>query len=223
MKPRGFSLPIKPSTLAHFCIVFVAALLPLQSSALQQETGHHSPSNTEFGIVQGSETRSPGAPNDSSLAYPLDIRSDDFTCGKDKITIVSAFKKEDEITGKPIFQVIIFDDGVITKKYYLDYEPNPTPGDPMITQGRCVRIKNEEIAILGSTNFGNCSACEWFDIFKNNGAYLGSTRRFSGAPNFKYKHLSLSVVDALRKIKFNDNKWAIEIPRIYRAGGSVKR
>jgi len=82
--------------------------------------------------------------------------------------------------------------------------PHPfRQGNPaFVMNALCLKVKSDFFVMLESTNFDNCLACAWWDVFTADGTYLGSTTGMANDGSFALKKLPA----VLSQLLFNASK-----------------
>ena len=62
--------------------------------------------------------------------------------------------------------------------------------EPFVNQLSCNSIGRDFYVIAHSTNFGNCSTCEWMDVYTTRGRLIGSTQSATRSLQLPRKKLS---------------------------------
>jgi hypothetical protein len=144
----------------------------------------------------------------NGIARALDSTSweQSLVCERSRVVIRTDCVRKDADTHCPI-QRLEFrknDGGPKKKKFTFRHPYSDFPS--FIASLSCVKKKEKNYVVATETNFGNCSDCEWLDIFDTNGRYLVSSKAFRRSnPPFVVHHFPkpglslLGINDAMRE------------------------
>jgi hypothetical protein len=101
---------------------------------------------------------------------------DILNCNKNKIIITSTCINRNKENSAPycFSQSVAFFNKNKSLSRIQNYKYNQE-SHSFIYQASCIRARNKFYIKLINSNLGNCSNCEWYDFFSNNGIYIGSS------------------------------------------------
>lgn len=78
---------------------------------------------------------------------------------------------------------------------FINYVPKPVKNrdEPFVYQLSCNSIKRDFYVVAYSSSFGNCSICEWMDVYTTRGGLMGSTPSVTRALQLPRKKLSRNL------------------------------
>jgi hypothetical protein len=121
-------------------------------------------------------------------------------CDGHKITLTTACMDE-QVDGLPLCpnQTIAVEGAKAPKS--VDYKHGINGADQeFITEAECFKKDDQAYLVLSATNFGNCAGCEWEDVFRPDGTYLGSTSGIYTNAGFKHQSLSQKLRQDLKAV-----------------------
>ncbi|MYN40373.1 hypothetical protein GTP55_13405 [Duganella sp. FT109W] len=135
---------------------------------------------------------------------PRYAKHDAFLCAPAKISIDTQCEEKEQDLPYCHTQSVQFDAHGTKTAVVYKYQFN-RGNQQFITTGECYRKNDTSYVVLSSTNFGNCSVCEWADVFTPQGKYLGSTAGMFDDANFKHLSGTKAVDDFLNDLFKQDN------------------
>jgi hypothetical protein len=117
-------------------------------------------------------------------------------CGRSDILVTTACIPNDETYC--FSQDVSFVSRGTNQAMTISY-PHPfRKGNPtFVMNALCLKAESEFFVMLESTNFDNCLACAWWDVFTADGIYLGSTAGMANDGSFVVKKLPAALLRLL--------------------------
>jgi hypothetical protein len=140
-------------------------------------------------------------------------RANTLVCGGTEVVVQTACSVSSDGIPPLCAQKLTFKKTDARDGLSINYVPKPVKNrdEPFVTQLSCNSIKREFYVIAHSSNFGNCSTCEWMDVYTTQGRLMGSTPSATRSLKLPRKKLSKNLE---RLLDGSQEKRSISIDRV---------
>ncbi|MDM0061638.1 hypothetical protein QTH89_10535 [Variovorax sp. J22G21] len=118
-----------------------------------------------------------------------------LVCGGSEVLIQTACVASSDGAPPPCTQKLTFKKTDARDGPFINYVPKPVKNrdEPFVYQLSCNSRKRDFYVIAHSSNFGNCSTCEWMDVYTTHGRLMGSTPSATRSLQLPRKKLSKNL------------------------------
>ena len=129
-----------------------------------------------------------------------------LVCGGSEVLIQTACSVSSDGAPPHCTQKLTFKKSDVREGPSINYVPESAKNrdEPFVTQVSCNSIGRDFYVIAHSSNFGNCSTCEWMDVYTAHGRLMGSTPSVTRSLQLPRKKLSKNLgrlLDGSQEIK----------------------
>jgi hypothetical protein len=146
-------------------------------------------------------------------ALPPLSKANRLACGEAEIVVQTACSVSSDGAPPLCTQKLTFKKSDAREGHAINYAPKPAKNrdEPFVTQVSCHSIGKDFYVIAHSSNFGNCSTCEWMDVYTPHGWLMGSTPSVTRSLQLPRKKLSRNLA---RLLDSSQESKSISIDRI---------